>query len=174
MRARLSQICLVSVDGTDFKINEPSPFDPAYYSHKLKHAGVRYEVCVCIMTGWIVWVHGPFPCGAWPDLRIARSALHDSLLADEMYIADGGYADGNGYGRTPNGLHDFEQRQYATVRAKHETRNSLFKKFGCMEEEWRHPREKHGMAFRAVAHLVQMGIMNDEFKWDLDYNEEEF
>ena len=43
-----------------------------------------------------------------------------------------------------------------------------------MEEEWRHPREKHSLAFRAVAHLVQMGIMDDEFKWDLDYNEDEF
>jgi len=62
-------------------------FNKDYFSHKFHHAGVRYEIGICIATGWIVWINGPFPCGAWPDLRIARSSLHDALFNDEMYIA---------------------------------------------------------------------------------------
>jgi hypothetical protein len=32
--------CHVSVDGTDFRIHEPSPFSPRWYSHKFKGAGL--------------------------------------------------------------------------------------------------------------------------------------
>ncbi len=31
------------VDGTDFKIYEPAPFNPKWWSHKLNCAGLRYE-----------------------------------------------------------------------------------------------------------------------------------
>ena len=46
--------CLISVDGTDFKIKEPTPFSPMWCSHKFKGAGLHYEVGVCILTGEIV------------------------------------------------------------------------------------------------------------------------
>jgi hypothetical protein len=81
--------CLVSVDGTDFGIYEPSPFSPKWYSHKLNGPGLRYEIAICIQTGEPVWINGPFPCGSWPDLRIARNALVDALDAGEYYLADG-------------------------------------------------------------------------------------
>ena len=83
--------CLVSVDGTDFEIQEPSPFSPKWFSHKFKGPGVRYEVAICIQTGEPVWINGPFPCGSWNDLRIARSALVDALDPGEYYLADGGW-----------------------------------------------------------------------------------
>lgn len=51
--------CLVSVDGTDFRIQQPSVFSKIWYSHKFKGPGLRYEVAVSILTGDIVWLHGP-------------------------------------------------------------------------------------------------------------------
>ena len=60
----------MSIDGTDCRIQEPTPFDPLWYSHKFNGPGVRYEVGICIQTGWIVWVHGPFPAGDFPDIKI--------------------------------------------------------------------------------------------------------
>lgn len=48
----------VSLDGTDFRIQEPyhpDGIDPSYYSHKFKAAGLRYEVGLNIRTGDIVW-----------------------------------------------------------------------------------------------------------------------
>lgn len=37
-------ICKVTVDGTDFLINEPTPFNKKWCSHKFKHAALRYEI----------------------------------------------------------------------------------------------------------------------------------
>jgi hypothetical protein len=51
------------VDGTDFHIREPEPFDPEWYTKKFNGPGVRYEVGIAIQTGYIVWVNGPFKPG---------------------------------------------------------------------------------------------------------------
>lgn len=85
--------CRVSVDGTDFPIFEPKPFNPKWFSHKFKGPGLRYEIAFCIETGKIVWVHGPFPCGAYPDLKIFRMALKLALSDSERTVADGTYND---------------------------------------------------------------------------------
>jgi hypothetical protein len=59
-------ICRMTVDGTDFRFQEPIPFDPGWYSHKFKCACLRYEIGICIQTGEIaLLINGPFPCGAW-------------------------------------------------------------------------------------------------------------
>ncbi len=62
--------CWISVDGTDFRIREPTPFSPKWFSYKFKGAGLRYEVGLLLETGDIVWVNGPFSCGKWIDLEI--------------------------------------------------------------------------------------------------------
>lgn len=79
--------CLVSVDGTDFRIYEQEPFWPGWFSHKFNGPGVRYELAVAIRTGDIVWINGPFPCGEWSDLRIFRSSLIDYLDDNERVEA---------------------------------------------------------------------------------------
>jgi hypothetical protein len=53
-RGNIGNECLVSVDGTDFQINEPTPFSKGYYSHKFNGPGLRYEIALNIMTGDIV------------------------------------------------------------------------------------------------------------------------
>ena len=62
--------CLVMVDGTDFWICEPEPFTKNFYSHKFAKAGLHYEVGVCIQTGLIVWINGPFVAGKYNDITI--------------------------------------------------------------------------------------------------------
>jgi len=153
-------------------VNEPSPFDPSFFSHKLRHAGLRYEIGICLKTGWIVWVNGPYKCGAWNDLRIAWNALHSSLLPGEQYVADGGYK--NPYARTPDGTNSYEQGQYSLARARHETVNWRFKVFKCMQDEWRHSRDKHGDAFRAVAMITQIAIADGGLAFGIHYDEAEF
>ena len=92
--------CKLSVDGTDFMVYEPRPFDRKWYSEKFHGAGLRYEIGVCIQTGWICWVNGPFPCGSWPDIQISRDSLVYELLPDEFVLADRGY--GGVYHLIPN------------------------------------------------------------------------
>jgi len=63
-------ICKITLDATDFRTCKTSPFDPKWYSHKFRGPGLHYEVGVCIQTAWIVWIHGPFPPGHWPDIMM--------------------------------------------------------------------------------------------------------
>ena len=146
------------MDGTDCRINEPSPFNPKWFSHKFKGPGIRYEIGICIVTGDIVWVHGGFPCGAWPDLRIARHAIVYELDPGEQIIADGGYRDGFHYFDTPSGRHDYRDRLKSEARARHETVNSRLKQFNVLSGIFRHQYRLHPMCFMAVAHLTQFSL----------------
>jgi hypothetical protein len=70
------------------------PFNAKWYSHKSKGLGVRYEIGLCIQTGWIVWVHGLYPRGSHPNLKIARMCVFFTHLEEgEMVVADGGFSD---------------------------------------------------------------------------------
>ena len=82
---------MVTVDRTDFRIQEPRPFSPQWYSHKFKSPGVHYEVAVSINGGDIVHINGPFPCGSNPDISIFRDCLIHKLEPGEMVEADRGY-----------------------------------------------------------------------------------
>ena len=90
-----------------------------WWSHKFNGPGLRYEIGVCIQTGWIVWVNGPYPAGQWPDLRIARGSLNQLLDAGERFIADGGYRDSHGPAITPTVRHEYVDRMKAHARARH-------------------------------------------------------
>ena len=72
-----------------------------WYSHKFNGPALRYEVAVCIQTGWIVWTGGPFPAGDFPDLEIYRLDLKERLCEHERVEADEGYA-GDLSVRTPS------------------------------------------------------------------------
>ena len=75
----IGNVCLVSVDGTDFRIQEPTPFSSGWHSKKFNGPGLRYEIAISIRSGDVVWIHGPFPCGHWPDIKIFRDALINEL-----------------------------------------------------------------------------------------------
>ena len=59
--------CLVSVDGTNFQIQE---YGRKFYSHKFRSSGLQYEITDSIVNGSIVWINGPYECGLWPDIKI--------------------------------------------------------------------------------------------------------
>ena len=164
--------CKVTVDGTDFRIMEPSPFDPKWLSEKFNGPGVKYEVAICIQTGWIVHTNGPYPCGQWHDLTVARDdlcyKLADSEFDDEMACADGGYADGYQFFETPTGHNNPDQRMKAQARARHETINRRFKQWSVMGQRFRGAPEFHDQYFNAVANLTQFLIMISGFEPEED------
>eukprot|EP01038_Epipyxis_sp_PR26KG_P018383 gene18383-25900_t len=68
--------CLVSPDGIHCcPIQEPSPFSAKWYSHKFHGPGITYEVGLNIRRGAIVWAYGGYPCGEYPDLKLASKAV---------------------------------------------------------------------------------------------------
>lgn len=115
------------MEGTDCKIVEPTPFDPSWFSHKFRSAGVRYEIAVSVFTGYIVWVHGPYPCGSHIDLKIFELKLKTMLGPGERVIADKGYKDSR-CDSYPSDSY-FPDRLFATCRARHENANRRIKQF---------------------------------------------
>ena len=159
----------VTVDGTDFRIKEPSPFSKSWYSHKYKGPGVQYEVAICIATGWIVWLRGPYRCGSWPDLSIAQDALHLYLDDGERYVADNGYNCQEAL--IPNDVQTFYEMYYmSTARSRHETVNQLFKQFRVIGNRFHRSVDLHGQFTFAIANIIQLGIMIGEVEpFDLSY-----
>jgi hypothetical protein len=87
----VGNICLISVDGTDFWIFNILPFWTGWLSHKFKGPGIRHKVALNIMMGDIVWINGPIRCGCDPDITIFRLSLKHELLPGEKAEADLGY-----------------------------------------------------------------------------------
>jgi len=118
--------CVMTVDGTDCRISQPWPFNRSYnrkwYSHKFHKAGVRYEIGVCIETGWICWYYGPIPCGT-PDLSIFRMKLKSLLGENECVLADRGYR-GDSQCFTPYDAESKETKEMiGNALARHKTVN---------------------------------------------------
>ena len=158
-------ICKMMINGTDFVINEPIPFSKNWFTKKVEGPGTRHKVGVCIQTGWTHWWNGPFPCGAWPDLKMSREELicrphmGRSTVANKgchrswLHVALKKIASAD---RVPA----FE-RMMAAARARHETINRKPKELGCLQKKWRYPKSKHHITFGAVANIVQLTIMEE-------------
>jgi len=142
-----------------------------WWSHKFNGPGLRYEIGICIQTGWIVWVNGPYSAGQWPDLRIGRGSLNQLLEAGERHIADGGYGDRHGPANTPTRRHEYVDRMKAHARARHETVNGRFKSWGILKQQYRHPLVKHGRVMHSIAIITQIVIANGESTWVVVYED---
>lgn len=149
---------LVSIDGTDCPIEDPGGAE--FYSHKLNGAGLRYEVAIDIERTFIVWTNGGFPCGANPDITIARSEFVYQLLDNERAVADDGYRDMNYFVFPAEFPHDDALRTaLKSILSRHETLHTKLKSFNVLKTPFRHQLEFHPPCFYAVLTIVQMGIL---------------
>ena len=162
--------CTVSVDGTDFRILEPRPFNKCWFSHKFKGPGVRYEVAVSIKEGWIVWVRGPFACGKWPDICIVMQdnvGLEHQLLPGEYYVADNGYNSAFSSAVTPRNVAPEDKPMHQRIRGRHESCNKRFKQWRILSNPFRPNVEKHFMVFKMVANITQLILQHEEPLFEL-------
>lgn len=158
----------ISVDGTDCKTwerrNHPTlPYDPATYSQKFRHGGLKYEIGVAIFEDKIVWVSDVSDAGR-NDITIFREdGLLQRIPPGKMAVADRGYEtsiaaemDKIAYKRDddPIALKQFKAR----VMTRHETVNGRIKNFAVTAGTFRHGKDKHQSAFKAVCVLVQYQI----------------
>ena len=138
----------MTIDGTDCPIQEPKRFDKSYYLHKIRAAGLRYEVGVNIQTGDIVWVNGPYKCGAFPDLKIFREKLKSLLDCGEYVEADNGYCGEPKCVRVASSIVSKKDKcAKGKACARHETINCCFKKYCVLSKFFRHDRSKHQNCF---------------------------
>lgn len=158
--------CYVTVDGTDFSIGEPVPFDRRWKSHKSKGASVKYEVAISIYSGDIVWIYGPH-IGSKHDLSVFRESLVKMLDEGEMVEADAGYgAVGKAVGTDglirsrDDYMSEEERREKSEARARLETCNRRFKQWGILKQQFRNQKKLHQYVFYAIAVMTQMSIDN--------------
>ncbi len=84
----------MSINGTDFWITQQGPAvrGNTFGSHKYAGKSVLcYELGLDILAGNLVWVGGPYPDGAWPDIKIFNNELSHLLEPGERVEADNGY-----------------------------------------------------------------------------------
>ena len=169
--------CLISVDGTDLRIPQQGHVAKGNPWASHKYAGksaLRYELGVDIITGHLVWINGPFPAGAFPDVEIFRSCLSLWLDRDERFEADDGYIGDAPYKvKCPASLTnpDETQAMQSIVRMRQETINMRLKQWEILKQVYRHDITKHGYVLRAVAVVVQVAIENGEPLFQVDYND---
>lgn len=155
-------ICAVSVDGTDFKVQEPFPFDRKWMTHKCQGAGLKCEVGISVFSGDIVWVCGPHR-GAKHDPTILREKLMHPPEEGEIVEADSGCVGEADWIRARDDCATVhERREKNRLHARHETCDRRFKCWGILKQEHRHDITKHELVFRSMAVLTQLGIDNGQ------------
>jgi len=151
--------CFMSIDGTDFMIQEPTPRDKKWYSFKHNGPGLRYEIGLCIQTGKIVWALGGYHCGAYPDLKLAREWFVDEVGPFERVLADKGDRDYRF--TTPYDCHSESAiRCHDLIMARHEHVNRRLKSFQVLKQVIRHDTDLHVLCFQAVVDIVEVMIEN--------------
>ena len=101
--------CTITIDGTDFQIGEPCPFNKRWKSPKAKGGAVKYEIAISIYIGDIVWIYGP-RVGGKHDLTIFREKLRKMFLPGEMANVDAGYPGETDFLRK-KGVHDTKEEE---------------------------------------------------------------
>ena len=177
----------MTVDGTDFKIRQQTLKSPeimalsreeqysyfkSWYCYKFKSSGVRYEVGVCIVTGNICWINGPFQPGIFNDIKIFQRDLKHRLLAGEQVIADQGYRGEPLFARIPDEQLDTPEETHFNQRARsrQENVNRFFKNWKCLSQTFRHDIKKHCVVFWSVAILTQISFdMNENLNYQVEF-----
>lgn len=70
----------ITADGTNFHMNEPSPFSSQLYSNKFNALGLVYEVAVPSGAGNMVLANGWFCCGSYPDIKVFNEDLKNAKI----------------------------------------------------------------------------------------------
>ena len=155
----------MTIDGVDCPIREPEPFSKIWFSKKFSGAALRYEVAICIQTGDICWINGPFKPGKWNDLTIFRRNLKGKLLSWEKVECDDGYSDPKCRHKSMI-LNRLDDMAKGDARSRQENVHADIKIFDCLERAgpWRHDRHLHKHAFAAASVLTQLAYNLDPLR----------
>jgi hypothetical protein len=115
-------------------------------------------VGLCIRSGKIVWWNGGYPCGNFPDLKVAREAYIYMVDDGEMTLADKGYRDKKIF-LLPE---QTNQRLHKDIMSRHETVNKRLRQFRILYHSFRHSIEKHKTCFSAVLNITELILENGE------------
>jgi hypothetical protein len=118
-------------------------------------------------------VEGPYPTGAWPDIKIFLNTLAGHLLPGKHVEADNGYVGHPDEIKCPNNDCNPERNlaMQSAARSHHETFNSRLKNWGILERTYRHDIKLHGTVFSACAVITQLCVANGEPLFEVEYGD---
>jgi hypothetical protein len=127
----------MSINETDYKIEQKgaSKKGNAFGSHKYAgESALRYKLGIDILAGNLVWVGGPYPAGAWWDIKIFMHELPHLLEPGERVEANNGYVGHPNKIKCPNNDCNPEENiaMQARLRSRHETFNARLKFWGIL------------------------------------------
>ena len=163
---------MLSVDGTDFQVAKS--YEKPFYSYKFKKSDLRYEVALCIKTGYICWTAGPYLPGIWNDNMIFNNGLVYQLEAGagERCETDDGYrGSAPVYVKLPTLPEEDPVRAaiQQRVRNRQETVNKRFKNLAILAVPFCHKLLDHQSVFCAIVALTQISFTeNPLFQVDYD------
>jgi hypothetical protein len=155
-----------TVDCTDFKVQETYPFEKELWSFKYNGPGLRYEVGVCIDTGLIVWLNGPYLPRSMNDLSIFRHRMMWALADGEWIVADQGYRDGYQFVIPKQSGPQWLRELTSLATSRHETINSRMKVWAILSTSYRHGQglqerlSRHERTVNAIANVVNIWLMD--------------
>ena len=144
--------CLMSINGTDFWIPQTGTAirGNAFTSHKYAgKSALRYEIGVSILRGDLVWIQGPYPAGAFNDVKIFNKVLCHFLEPGERVEADNGYFGAADKIKCPDNPCNpvANEGKQSRVSSQHEIINRRFKTWGILSQIYRHDITCHGRCF---------------------------
>jgi hypothetical protein len=165
-----SQIYIVTVDGTDFKVWEKKhptlPYDKAQFSHKLNHGALKYEIAVDVYRSKVVWINGPHRGGKHDKVIFHEGGLNRKIRPGKVAITDRVYGAADHPGNNaklalPNPMDDQELANFkARARCRHETFNGRLKFFEALSQTFHHSLKNHVHVFEAICVIVQYQMDN--------------
>jgi hypothetical protein len=168
--------CLMSVDGTDFRIpqrgaaKKGNPFGSHKYAGK---SALHYELGIDILMGNLVCIQGPYPARAWPDIKIFTACLAHFLKPYEHVEANDGYRGHADKVKCPkNDVNPIENlKMQGRIRARHEMLIRRLKNRGILSQVIRHDIRHHGDVFWACAVITQLTIEHGEPLFAVEYGD---
>ncbi|KAJ3328597.1 hypothetical protein HDU76_009666 [Blyttiomyces sp. JEL0837] len=156
------------VDGIDCLVQETRTNgvpDKGDYSHKNKHACLRYVIVSCSGASLTCYQGGGVPAGSNNDLSLARETIVRMLHPGKRLAAD------KGYRGDPNFITPFptatamsdpkfkrHNEELHAMAARHETLNGRIKIFNVLTAVFRGDRWKHNIIFGACCQLTQISL----------------
>ena len=173
--------CFMSSDCTDCPVFEPWPFSKKMFSKKFNGPGVKYDVGVCIKTGHIVWVDGPF-VASHSESTLFKHGLGKHIFDGEKVEVDSGPKGDDRLVQPHVGKDSKERKQKSVVRGRQEGVNGRMKVYSVLTTHFHHMKDgrermmkAHGLCFNAVAVITQLkiasgeAIFKDEVEYDVSY-----
>jgi hypothetical protein len=144
--------------------------DRKRFTPKHHHAGCKWQVTMSVHTSKCVHIFGPCRGGMGDKEMLTESGVLGLLKNGKIAIVDRGYISKKNRHKLswPNpqdskAVNNFKAR----ARLRHEAFNGRMCFFDILSHEFRNSEEKHGIAFLAVATIVQYQMDNGSPLFDV-------